>query len=94
MPGADALDFGPHTARLLRAALATGVDVRSSRDAGRYLCNYLCWRGIEAARRPDGPRLAAFIHVPLLARDTASRRMTLRRSWSTPARRSCWKWSG
>ena len=74
--GSDALSFGPHTARLLRAALATGVDVRSSRDAGRYLCNYLSWRGIEAARRPDGPRLAAFIHVPLPARDTASRRMT------------------
>jgi pyroglutamyl-peptidase len=74
--GSDALGFGPHTARLLRAALATGVDARSSRDAGRYLCNYLSWRGIEATRRPDGPRFAAFIHVPLPARDAASRRMT------------------
>jgi pyroglutamyl-peptidase len=74
--GSDALSFGPHTTRLLRAALATRIDARSSRDAGRYLCNYLSWRGIEATRQPDGPRLAAFIHVPLPARDTASRRMT------------------
>ncbi|MEH2470205.1 pyroglutamyl-peptidase [Nitrobacteraceae bacterium AZCC 2161] len=75
--GADAVGFGPHTARLLRAALGSGVDARISRNAGSYLCNYLSWRGIEAARAPDGPRLTAFVHVPLLARDTASRRMTL-----------------
>jgi len=66
---ADALMFGPHTAKLLRAALATGIDARASRDAGSYLCNYLSWRAIEATRRDDGPHLAAFIHVPLLARD-------------------------
>ena len=65
----EAMMFGPHTARLLRAALATGIDARASRDAGSYLCNYLSWRAIEATRRGDGPRLAAFIHVPLLARD-------------------------
>lgn len=74
--GAGAQMFGPHTTRLLRAALATGADVRPSRDAGRYLCNYLSWRGIETTRAPNGPRLAAFVHVPLLARDTASHRMT------------------
>lgn len=76
-PGAHAMTFGPHTARLLRAARATGVDVRASRDAGRYLCNYLSWRGIEAVQRPGGPQLAAFVHIPLLARDTTSHRMTL-----------------
>ncbi|MDB5564065.1 MAG: peptidase [Tardiphaga sp.] len=75
--GADAIGFGPHTALLLRAALGAGVDARISRNAGSYLCNYLSWRGIEAARTLDGPRLAAFVHVPLLARDAASRRMTL-----------------
>ena len=68
----DALMFGPHTAKLLRAALGAGVDARPSRNAGSYLCNYLSWRAIEATRRHDGPRLAAFIHVPLLARDSAS----------------------
>jgi pyroglutamyl-peptidase len=69
----DALMFGPHTAKLLRAALATGIDARSSRDAGSYLCNYLSWRAIETTQRDDGPCLAAFIHIPLLARDGAAR---------------------
>jgi pyroglutamyl-peptidase len=73
--GTEAMMFGPHTARLLRAALATGVDARTSRDAGSYLCNYLSWRAIEATCRDTGPRLAAFVHVPLLARDGASPRM-------------------
>jgi pyroglutamyl-peptidase len=67
----DAMMFGAHTAKLLRAALATGIDARASRDAGSYLCNYLSWRAIEARRRDDGPRLSAFIHIPLLARDGA-----------------------
>jgi pyroglutamyl-peptidase len=72
-PGTDALTFGPHTIKLLRAALASGIDARLSRDAGSYLCNYLSWRAIEATRRDNGPRLAAFIHVPLLARDGTAR---------------------
>jgi pyroglutamyl-peptidase len=71
--GADALMFGPHTARLLRAALATGIDARASRDAGSYLCNYLSWRAIEATQHKGGPRLAAFVHVPSLARDGTAR---------------------
>jgi pyroglutamyl-peptidase len=75
--GADAVHFGPHSARLLRAAQATGVDVRASRDAGRYLCNYLAWRALEAVQWPGGPTLAGFIHIPLLARHTGSPRMTL-----------------
>lgn len=71
--GADATMLGPHTAKLLRAALATGIDARSSRDAGSYLCNYLSWRAIEAVGK-DGPRLAAFVHVPLIPRNGASLR--------------------
>jgi pyroglutamyl-peptidase len=70
--GAEATMFGPHTAKLLRAALGTGIDARASRNAGSYLCNYLSWRAIESTRRDGGPLLAAFIHVPLLARDSAS----------------------
>jgi pyroglutamyl-peptidase len=69
----DAKMFGPHTAKLLRAALATGIDTRASRDAGSYLCNYLSWRAIEATGN-NGPRLAAFVHVPLLTRDGTSPR--------------------
>jgi pyroglutamyl-peptidase len=72
--GADALMFGPHTAKLLRAAVGTGIDARASRNAGSYLCNYLSWRAIEAVKSGDGPRLAAFVHVPLIARDGASAR--------------------
>jgi pyroglutamyl-peptidase len=71
--GDDAMMFGPHTERLLRAALATGIDARLSRNAGSYLCNYLSWRAIEATRRPGGPVLASFIHVPPIARDGSAR---------------------
>jgi len=89
---ADALTFGPHMQKLLRAAQATGIDARASRDAGSYLCNYLSWRAIEATRarhdpekwRPvfgqdhaeteHAPALAAFIHVPPLARDGTAQR--------------------
>jgi pyroglutamyl-peptidase len=68
---ADAMPFGPHTARLLQAARATGIDARASRDAGAYLCNYLSWRAIEATQQPGGPALASFVHVPLISRDGA-----------------------
>jgi|SRR5215212_8468677 len=71
--GAGAMLFGPHTAKLLRAALGAGVDARSSRDAGSYLCNYLSWRAIESSR-DKGPALAAFVHIPLLARGVVTRR--------------------
>jgi pyroglutamyl-peptidase len=70
----DAKMFGPHTAKLLRAALGTRIDARASRDAGSYLCNYLSWRAIEASGGDNGPRLAAFVHVPLLPRDGTSQR--------------------
>ena len=67
VPGTDAMAFGPHTRRLLRAVQACGVEVKLSRDAGSYLCNYLCWRALEAARAGSGPRLTAFVHVPPVA---------------------------
>jgi pyroglutamyl-peptidase len=71
---ADAKMFGPHTAKLLRAAVGTGIDARASRDAGSYLCNYLSWRAIEAASKGDNLRVASFVHIPLLSRDGAARR--------------------
>lgn len=55
---------------LLKAVRETGVRARLSRDAGRYLCNYLCWRANEAAAKRHGPRLAAFVHVPLVGRNS------------------------
>ena len=72
--GADAAMFGPHAAKLLRAARATGIDARASRDAGAYLCNYLSWRAIESVANNAHLRLAAFVHIPLLPRDGASLR--------------------
>jgi pyroglutamyl-peptidase len=75
--GAGSQMFGPHTAKLLRAAIGTGVDARASRDAGSYLCNYLSWRAIEATCADNGPRLAAFVHVPPIARNGASHRKGL-----------------
>ena len=73
--GPSALPFGPHCGRLLAAVRKTLSAAALSRDAGRYLCNYLCWRALEAAARPRGP-LVAFVHVPLL-RQGASGRLTL-----------------
>lgn len=51
---------------LLRAVRKAGIRARLSTDAGRYLCNYLCWHATEAATAKNGPALAAFIHVPLV----------------------------
>jgi pyroglutamyl-peptidase len=63
--------------RLLSAARATGVPIALSRDAGRYLCNYLCWRAAEAAGT-GAPRLVAFVHVPAVRRaQSPSRRNSL-----------------
>jgi|SRR5689334_8227579 len=52
----------------LLAALRRRCAVSASRDAGRYLCNYLCWRAAELAAAPGGPKLVAFIHVPPVSR--------------------------
>ncbi len=66
--------------RLLAAARAAHVPAALSRDAGRYLCNYLCWQAARAARKNTnlGPRIAAFVHVPNIAR-TPRRRGKKRR---------------
>jgi pyroglutamyl-peptidase len=78
-PAAMALPAPSH--RLLGALRGARVPAALSHDAGGYLCNYLCWQAVEAARRPRGPRLAAFIHVPPLRRHArpraAKRRFTL-----------------
>jgi len=69
--------FGAHTSKLFRAAQATGVFVRPSLSAGSYLCNYLSWRAIEAAEHGNSPRLAAFIHVPPVPRESAHHKDSL-----------------
>ena len=62
--GPAALAFDLPAARMALAARRMRAEAAISRDAGRYLCNYLCWRAIETAKRPGGPKLVAFIHVP------------------------------
>ncbi|MGH6663476.1 MAG: pyroglutamyl-peptidase I [Pseudolabrys sp.] len=54
--------------QLLAAARTARVPAALSRDAGRYLCNYLCWRAAETVAKPGGPKLAAFVHVPMIGR--------------------------
>jgi pyroglutamyl-peptidase len=73
-PGAPvALSLRAPAHRLLLAALASGVPAALSHDAGRYICNYLCWRAAEAAGA-GALRLAAFIHVPRVRRAQVHRR--------------------
>jgi pyroglutamyl-peptidase len=69
-PGGPAvLPFGIPAAGLVAVARKAGVEAALSRDAGRYLCNYLSWRAIETLGHPQGPKFAAFIHVPPLGKD-------------------------
>lgn len=74
VPGSTAIARGAQhrrmlspTLRLVRAAKRTGAAATTSRDAGKYLCNYLSWRATEAAAGTR-PRFAAFIHVPPVSR--------------------------
>jgi pyroglutamyl-peptidase len=47
--------------RLLNAARGR-FPSRLSRDAGRYLCNYVYWRSLQHAH--DGRPLVQFVHIP------------------------------
>jgi len=49
-------------ADLVGAVRASRFPTRLSRDAGRYLCNYSYWRGLEAARQRLA--LVQFVHIP------------------------------
>ncbi len=69
LPGGPAtLALPAQTRSLFTAAQNARVPLMLSRDAGRYLCNYLCWRAAEATQKDDGPRLATFVHVPAIPR--------------------------
>lgn len=71
--GPAALAMPAPARRLLAAVSAAGVPATLSRDAGRYLCNYLCWRAADAAGKPGDPHVAVFVHVPKVRRDPAPR---------------------
>jgi pyroglutamyl-peptidase len=66
-PGASDLRLPAPHRLVLTAARSARAPAQLSRDAGRYLCNYLCWRGASSVKA-GGPKLAAFIHVPQLPR--------------------------
>ncbi len=81
-PGGPAsLALPVRTQPMLTAAHSARAPIELSRDAGRYLCNYLCWRAVEVTQKVGGPRLAVFIHVPAIPRAVRPRskrhRMTL-----------------
>ena len=65
--GPPALALPAQGRHLVAATRNARVPIVLSRDAGRYLCNYLCWRAAEAAAQ-SGPRIAVFVHVPPIAR--------------------------
>jgi len=50
-------------AALTGATRTAKSPARASRDAGRYLCNYLYWRALERTGRKP---LAQFVHIPPL----------------------------
>jgi pyroglutamyl-peptidase len=59
--------------RLVSAARATGMPAVLSRNAGSYLCNYLCWRAAEGCDPAAPPHVAAFVHVPVTRPGVPSR---------------------
>jgi pyroglutamyl-peptidase len=58
---------------LLAATRGARMPAAVSRNAGNYLCNYLCWHACEMTVELNGPRLAAFIHVPPVGRGSRPR---------------------
>ena len=89
--------FGPHTAKLLRAAVGTGIDARASRDAGSYLCNYLSWRADRSRRDATMVRASPPSSTSRCSRATALRGARAQRiasrwkNWSMPAKPCCWR---
>jgi pyroglutamyl-peptidase len=65
--GPSELALPAQALHLFSAGRSARIPLVLSRDAGRYLCNYLCWRAAEASGR-NGPRITSFIHVPPVAR--------------------------
>ena len=70
-------------AQFLAVARDAGVVAYPSRDAGDYLCNYLCWRASRIAQRGRRPRMVAFIHVPPVRPVVVAPARTFRRPAST-----------
>jgi pyroglutamyl-peptidase len=77
--GAPAARRGPAPfARLAGAVRSRGMQVRVSRDAGTYLCNYTYWRALGAA--PANRPLVLFVHIPLVPMTARRRQQRKHRS--------------
>jgi pyroglutamyl-peptidase len=75
-PGAPVSRRGHAPFMRLLAAARGRFPARLSRDAGRYLCNYVYW---QALQHTANPRLVQFVHIPPLRR--AKRRSSKRASF-------------
>src|SRR3977135_2547691 len=82
-PGAPAIARGRAPfAQLLAAARAPRVTTASARVAAPLLCNYVYGPALEAAAKPDGPRLAVFIHVPRVGQKFRPRKRAKQREFT------------
>ena len=64
--------------RLAAAIRGSGVSLRHSRDAGRYICNAALFTFLDSARRSGRPKQVAFVHIPWPRAPGRSRRPPLR----------------
>jgi pyroglutamyl-peptidase len=62
---------------LVNAARRTGIAAAPSRDAGRYVCNYLYWRALEKTADTPSCRVL-FVHVPKTRMQPRPRRPSCR----------------
>jgi len=72
--GAASMKLRTPARPLLAALKGLQPNATVSRDAGRYLCNYLCWRAAETTSDRTKPQLASFIHVPPVRRGPRRKR--------------------
>jgi pyroglutamyl-peptidase len=75
--GPAALTGNAPFAGLAAAAQTNAPASRLSRDAGRYLCNYIYWRALE--RTDGGEPLVQFVHIPPVSNKPRPRRRDNRR---------------
>jgi pyroglutamyl-peptidase len=81
--GGPAVLMGHAPFATLRGAARSGAfPARLSRDAGRYLCNYVYWRALEQVC-VGGP-LVQFVHIPPMRSNPRPRRRAGKRTLSFP----------
>jgi pyroglutamyl-peptidase len=78
--GGKAQSGGAPFADLLGALRGSSIPARLSRDAGRYLCNYVYWRTLERAQQER--TLVQFVHIPPVRFCPQPRKRDRRRSVS------------